>query len=178
MNTLTKILKYYNRTGLRGSFRLTNFLSHRLKSLQDIAVETEDGIVHLDLRIYSATRILCYPKCLSGEKQAMKIFVKKGDIAFDVGAHFGFYTLVLANLVGKEGKVFSFEPNPQITPSLRKTISSLGNVELMEICLSDQNGKVKLFIPEDASMEAFGTGLLNLPVMSMKLPVNPLDLMI
>ena len=46
---------------------------------------------------------------------------KIGDIAFDIGAHQGFYTLMLAHQVGCEGWIFSFEPEPNSpVPSLRK----------------------------------------------------------
>lgn len=152
MSLLTKFLGTYNASGWRGGYRLTDFLSKRIKSLQDVAIETENGTLYADLRISSARSILANPKSTSGEDLAMQRFVKTGDTVFDIGAHFGFYTLLLSNLVGKKGKVFAFEPNPELLPSLRKTLKSLANVELWEIALSDREGKVNLFVPEDASM--------------------------
>jgi FkbM family methyltransferase len=38
--------------------------------------------------------------------------VKPGMCAVDVGAHIGFYTLLLSNLVGTDGRVVAFEPLP------------------------------------------------------------------
>lgn len=152
MSLLTKFLGTYNASGLRGSYRLTDFLAKRLKSLQDIAIETESGMLYADLRISSARAILANPKSTSGEDLAMRSFVKEGDTVFDIGAHLGFYTLLLSKLVGEKGKVFAFEPNPELLPSLRKTVQTLANVELCEIALSDREGKVNLFVPEDASM--------------------------
>lgn len=152
MDLLTKLLKVYNASGLRGSYRLTNFLANRLKSLQDIAIETSGGIIYADLRISSARAILANPRSLSGEDKAMQTFVKDGDIVFDIGAHFGLYTLILSELVGRKGKVFAFEPNIELLPSLRKTIKAKDNIELFEVALSDHNGKASLFVPQDASM--------------------------
>lgn len=152
MSLLVKFLGNYNASGWRGSYRLTDFLSKRIKSLQDVAIETENGMLYADLRISSARGILANPKSVSGEDLAMQKFVKTGDTVFDIGAHFGFYTLLLSKLVGEKGKVFAFEPNPELLPSLRKTLRSLANVELQEIALSDREGKVNLFVPEDASM--------------------------
>ena len=36
--------------------------------------------------------------------------VEVGDICIDIGAHYGEYTFLFSGLVGKEGKVFAFEP--------------------------------------------------------------------
>jgi FkbM family methyltransferase len=38
--------------------------------------------------------------------------LKRGDVFIDVGAHIGRYTLLLAKIVGKYGKVISIEPDP------------------------------------------------------------------
>jgi FkbM family methyltransferase len=37
--------------------------------------------------------------------------IHKGDLVVDIGANFGWYTMLLADLVGQNGKVYSFEPN-------------------------------------------------------------------
>ena len=39
--------------------------------------------------------------------------VEPGDTFYDVGAHFGFYSVLAADLVGSSGAVHSFEPTPQ-----------------------------------------------------------------
>jgi FkbM family methyltransferase len=38
--------------------------------------------------------------------------LKEGDVVFDVGARFGFYSLLAARLAGGLGQVFAFEPLP------------------------------------------------------------------
>ena len=38
--------------------------------------------------------------------------VEPGDTVFDVGAHFGYFSLLFAALAGPSGRVFSFEPTP------------------------------------------------------------------
>ncbi|MFM9903063.1 MAG: FkbM family methyltransferase [Pyrinomonadaceae bacterium] len=150
---LKEFLALYTRTALRGSTRLTRILSHRLPSLQSLPVETEGGTVIIDLRIASAVAILAYPKSQSGESDVMRQFVNAGDCAFDIGAHFGFYTTLLSELVGKDGSVVAFEPNPQMLPSLKKTLDLKSNVRLFDCALSDQEGTIiDLYVPEDASM--------------------------
>jgi FkbM family methyltransferase len=82
----------------------------------------------------------------------MKRFVSNDDIAYDIGAHLGFYTLLLSKLTGENGKVYAFEPNPELLPCLSRTISPYDNVHLLKMALSDSEGTIDLFVPEDASM--------------------------
>lgn len=41
----------------------------------------------------------------------IKSMPHKGKVIYDIGAHIGFHSFNFARLVGKEGKVYSFEPN-------------------------------------------------------------------
>jgi len=43
----------------------------------------------------------------------VKDWLKPGDVALDVGANFGAYTLEMSRRVGDTGRVFAFEPVPQ-----------------------------------------------------------------
>ena len=53
-------------------------------------------------------------------------YVKKGDNVLDVGANIGYFTLMLAKLVGPTGKVFAFEPDPRNISLLKKNIETNG----------------------------------------------------
>jgi FkbM family methyltransferase len=152
MPLVTKLLAIYNRSGLPGAYRLTNYLAQRFKSLQCVSIQTESGLLYADLRISSSHGLLANPKSLSGEDKLMRKVVKKGDTVFDIGAHLGLYTLLLSELVGQTGKVFAFEPNPELLPTLRKTVNSTQNIDLINVALSDSKGETTIFIPEDASM--------------------------
>ncbi|MGQ0543111.1 MAG: FkbM family methyltransferase [Blastocatellia bacterium] len=152
MSLLAKALAAFYRSGIRGSTRLSDFLSRRIKSLQSVPIEIEGGTLFADLRISTARGILANPKCQSGEDIVMRKFIRKGDIVFDIGAHLGFYTLLLSKLAGDHGRVYTFEPNRELLPSLRRTVGPISNVELLEIALSDSEGEMNLYVPEDASM--------------------------
>lgn len=152
MPLLARFLRTYHRTGLRGSYRITKLLSSHFASLQSLPIQTPSGILYADMRISSAHGLLANPQSQSGEDLAMRRFVSSGDVAFDIGAHLGLYTLVLSELVGASGKVFAFEPNAELLPSLKQTVQNLTNVELHDTALSDLTGSAKLFVPEDKSM--------------------------
>jgi len=40
--------------------------------------------------------------------------LRRGGLAFDVGAHLGYFTLLMARIVGDEGKVVALEPDPKV----------------------------------------------------------------
>jgi len=44
------------------------------------------------------------------KKDIFKHTIKKNDVVVDLGAHIGYYTMLAARLVGKNGKVYAFEP--------------------------------------------------------------------
>jgi FkbM family methyltransferase len=51
-----------------------------------------------------------------------------GQTVFDVGAHIGLFSVVMAKLVGPTGQVYSFEPTPFTNSVLRETVR-LNNVQ-------------------------------------------------
>ncbi|MDQ3955949.1 MAG: FkbM family methyltransferase [Actinomycetota bacterium] len=48
--------------------------------------------------------------------------LRGGDVAFDIGANLGYFTLVMATTVGAGGRVVSFEPDPQMAAALTRNI--------------------------------------------------------
>lgn len=51
---------------------------------------------------------------------------KPGMVVADIGANFGYYTLLLADIVGGDGRVIAVEPNPTITSTLRRSVDLNG----------------------------------------------------
>jgi FkbM family methyltransferase len=64
------------------------------------------------------------------EIDMLKNFIKDGDTVIDVGANIGTHTVAFSRLVGKHGKVFSFEAQPRLEAILAANIklNELGNV--------------------------------------------------
>jgi len=84
--------------------------------------------------------------------------VARGDIAMDLGANFGYYTLLMADLVGAQGKVHAFEPSPLTMDFLRKSVSINGfdgRVRLRGEAIWDKSGeKLKLRMPMEEPKNA------------------------
>ncbi len=85
------------------------------------------------------------------ETEIVKTEIRKGDIVLDIGANIGYYTLIFAKLVGPEGKVFGFEPDPDNFALLKKNVeaNNYHNVVLVNKAVSSKNGKIKLYRSDD-----------------------------
>jgi FkbM family methyltransferase len=85
--------------------------------------------------------------------------IRTGNVVFDLGAHAGYHSLHASKLVGPNGQVWSFEPNPANARFLRKHIdlNRAGNVHVMECAVSDANGECAF----DDGMNCFSGHLSN-----------------
>jgi len=82
------------------------------------------------------------------ETELVKKEIKKGDIVLDIGANIGYYTLVFSQIVGTEGRVFAFEPDPNNFALLKKNIeiNNLKNVVLIQKAVSDVSNPLSLYL--------------------------------
>lgn len=73
--------------------------------------------------------------------------LKHGDVAVDVGANIGYFSLLASSLVGNEGKVISIEASPTIFEKLRNNVSlnRVENIRLVNRAASDAPGTLRLF---------------------------------
>lgn len=62
----------------------------------------------------------------SEEAELLKRWMRPGMRVLDVGANIGLYSLLLSGLVGEEGRVYSFEPEPQLCATLRQNCAANG----------------------------------------------------
>lgn len=84
--------------------------------------------------------------------------VKPGWTVADVGANHGYYTLLLADLVGSSGRVAAIEPNSQIASLLRRSVSVNGfdaTVTIFESAVGAQDGtQVSFYLPPNEPKNA------------------------
>jgi FkbM family methyltransferase len=154
---LARLLRWYLRTQLRGRTRLTAILTRHLRALWSVPIRIQDcPPLFVDLRSGHAQYLLqgepwTYAPREQPEQEAMRPVVAPGDVALDIGANMGIHTVLLARLIGPRGKLFAFEPNTALLPTLRRTVAGLPNASLYTCALSDEVGRSAFFIPADDS---------------------------
>lgn len=82
------------------------------------------------------------------EKLSVKYFIKNiksGDCFVDIGASFGFYSILGSKLVGKKGKVFAFEPSLQSLQILKKNTIKLKNIKIVKKASSNKTEKISFY---------------------------------
>jgi FkbM family methyltransferase len=149
------LMKYYVRSGLKGSTRIPAFVAQHLRSLHCVEVRFEDWpSLYMDLRMPRAMEwfagspwSLCPYE--QNEQAVMRRFVRAGMTVYDVGANLGLHAALLSKLIDREGRIVVFEPNPALLPGLRTTVERMGNGTLVSLALSDTDGTSTFFIPSD-----------------------------
>jgi FkbM family methyltransferase len=87
--------------------------------------------------------------------------VDDGGVVFDIGAHKGGWTYWLRKAVGNSGRIFAFEPQPNLHCYLEKIFSSnyWNNLTLEELALSNTAAPVRMFIPGKPGSTSPGASL-------------------
>ncbi len=136
-----------------GALAIYTFLSRLLWSARPV-VEVQgsqmyvnpEGLPRSYIKTFQSYIISGGPEKLTTE--VFKKVIKEGDVVLDLGANVGYYTLLAARLVGKEGKVYAFEPEPTNYSLLLKNIelNEYNNVVAVQKAVSNVTGKIKFFL--------------------------------
>lgn len=86
-----------------------------------------------------------------------------GDVFLDVGANIGYFSILAAQCVGAQGRVWAFEPDPANCALMRASVARNGFEEIVvaeEAALSDHTGTGVLYLSEDnlGDHQVFGSG--------------------
>lgn len=86
--------------------------------------------------------------------------LRPGMVFVDVGAHYGYFTVLAARRVWPSGAVVAFEPARSTARVLRANVAHLDNVMVEETALSDGNGVVRLqdFGPRHSALNTILSG--------------------
>jgi FkbM family methyltransferase len=75
-----------------------------------------------------------------GTTKLFQKFVESGMNVVDIGAHIGYYTVLASKLVGEQGKVWAFEPEPRNYSELQKNLrlNQSNNVSYFRMAVGDR----------------------------------------
>lgn len=89
--------------------------------------------------------------------EAIVELVKPGMTVLDIGAHCGYFTVLMGDLVGPQGRVIAFEPNPPVAALLRRSVAVNGHAQrtaVHEVALGEAQGIATLMVPENEPKNA------------------------
>ncbi len=99
------------------------------------------------------------------EMSFMRAYLRPGDRVLDVGANEGMYTVLAGTLVGYTGSVLAFEPDRRAGDRLLENVrlSSLKNVRLRRVAVSDQAGELRFSQGLDTMNHVVESGGVRVP---------------
>lgn len=71
--------------------------------------------------------------------------LREGDGFVDVGAHYGYFSLLASKIVGEKGKVISFEASPSTFEVLQKNIGNWKNITAFNKAVSDSPSSLTFY---------------------------------
>lgn len=92
------------------------------------------------------------------QKLLLERELKPGMRAFDLGANIGYYTVMMARLVGSAGRVYAVEPVPRNFELLSRNVSGnglAGRTELEQVAIAESDGERPLLISEKSNWHSF-----------------------
>jgi len=94
-----------------------------------------------------------------------KALLRPGGSFLDVGAHAGYFSLIAAHQVGRDGHVFAVEPNPAVFALLRAhlTANEISQVDAFNWGLAEWAGATMLQVPRAESFSDYNATLLRRP---------------
>ena len=131
-----------------GRYRLMDFISRRPPGPFLTCLPKEFGAYSFrcDLRD-SISREACFVGHYEAQETTLMChFLKPGMCFVDVGANWGYHTLLAAYLVGKRGKVISLEPDPRLFSTLEANVkrNGLSQVMSLQLAASNETGILRL----------------------------------
>jgi len=90
--------------------------------------------------------------------EVMASVIRPGMVVADVGANVGYFTVLMAELVGPAGRVHAFEPNVRLASRLSNSLSIngfAGWTEVHQVALADTDGEVILVTAPDEPKNAY-----------------------
>jgi len=131
------MLEGVRKSGHAGLGGKTVRVKMRMGAVMDVDPLDEDGWVlfrdrGIQPEVVSVLRDLLHP----------------GDGVLDIGAGYGYFTLLVCSLVGPKGHVYAFEANPTVANYLSANVglNDYPNVRLHKVAVSNENGTGKLYV--------------------------------
>lgn len=88
-------------------------------------------------------------------QRAVRILVRPGMVAYDVGANIGYISLLLARRVGAQGKVYAFEALPENLNRLRQNLALnhlTEQVTVVEGAVAEKRGMARFLVHASGGM--------------------------
>ncbi len=94
--------------------------------------------------IYIGRSLAVYGQYCESEIQLFKQILRPGDIAVDAGANIGAFAVPISKILGDQGTLYAFEPQPYLFSILSANLlaNNCVNTRALSVALGDETGKI------------------------------------
>lgn len=130
---------------------LKKIVNNFIKAMIPKTLKIKEGELELDQDDAAVSGMLALGIFEKTETMLFKKKLKDSMVVVDVGASIGYYTVIAGKHVGKNGKVFAFEPEGRNFSLLSRNIvlNRLTNVITFKMALASRPGEGLLYLDED-----------------------------
>jgi len=136
--------------------RIEHGLGMQLRGSAMVAVLDVEGVGEVSLFLNPDDPVITPHMMFHGEWEPKESLwfvrsLKPGSTVVDIGANTGYYTVLAGKLVGDQGRVYAFEPDPVSFSLLERNVrlNGLTNVVLEQKAVSNEPGSIRLYLSED-----------------------------
>ena len=131
-----------------GALRLCHAGYRALRPKGVVPVRVHDLTLYVDASDeFIASELLAYGRYGAAETAVFRRLLRPGMVVAELGAHVGYFALTSAGLVGPEGAVYAFEPDPHNFALLTANVevNRATNVVCVPKAISSRWGRATLF---------------------------------
>jgi FkbM family methyltransferase len=133
----------------RGRYRAMDALSRavHIPAFTARFPRSDGGLVfECDLRNSLAREVYFTGQYEPQETALLKALIKPGQTFVDVGAHWGYFSLIAAEKVGASGRVLSIEADPRLFRTLSRNVrdNALSQVEAVHVAAAAEAGVLRM----------------------------------
>lgn len=101
--------------------------------------------------------------------------LQPGDTFIDIGANFGYFSLLAAHKVGPDGRVLAVEASPDVLPHLKKNLRPFHNATVIHTALGREKGTTEFFLTDDFVNSGVSASPFLTPARKISVAMDTLD---
>jgi FkbM family methyltransferase len=154
-STVKKLLPYIKKMELRKIFlialhQMDYYINIRVLKKREVIrkVNNYPMILNFDEEGLSK-QLMIHREREIGETETVKRIVKPGMCILEIGANVGYYTILMGKLVGKNGKIYAYEPYPRSVDILIRNLKLNILTDIVEVhglAVSGENTVKRLYL--------------------------------
>lgn len=101
--------------------------------------------------------------------------LKPGAVFLDVGANFGYFSVLAASIVGPKGRVYAVEASPAVEPLLRDNLAPFPQATVITSAVGDRTGETVFHLTADFVNSGVAPSPFIGETQEITLPIDTLD---